>query len=167
MKLHQHPITMNITKDCAVTLRLKVSDAQGQVIESGKEPVSYLHGGYGNLIAKLEEALEGQTVGFKGSWLLTPADAFGERDETLVQTIAKSDFPPGVKVGGQLEGSGPDGSEMVFTVVKIKGPQVILDGNHPLAGKTLNISAQVLEVRAASSEEIAHGHVHGAHGHQH
>ena len=158
---------MNITKDCAVTLRLKVSDAQGQVIESGKEPVSYLHGGYGNLIAKLEEALEGQTVGFKGSWLLTPADAFGERDETLVQTIAKSDFPPGVKVGGQLEGSGPDGSEMVFTVVKIKGPQVILDGNHPLAGKTLNISAQVLEVRAASSEEIAHGHVHGAHGHQH
>ncbi len=59
---------MNITKDCAVTLRLKVSDAQGQVIESGKEPVSYLHGGYGNLIAKLEQALEGQTVGFKGSW---------------------------------------------------------------------------------------------------
>ena len=167
MELHQHPITMNITKDCAVTLRLKVSDAQGQVIESGKEPVSYLHGGYGNLIAKLEEALEGQTVGFKGSWLLTPADAFGERDETLVQTIAKSDFPPGVKVGGQLEGSGPDGSEMVFTVVKIKGPQVILDGNHPLAGTTLNLSAQVLEVRAASSEEIAHGHVHGAHGHQH
>jgi FKBP-type peptidyl-prolyl cis-trans isomerase SlyD len=158
---------MNITKDCAVTLRLRVSDAQGQVIESGKEPVSYLHGGYGNLIAKLEEALEGQTVGFKGSWQLAPADAFGERDETLVQTIAKSDFPPGVKVGGQLEGSGPDGSEMVFTVVKIKGPQVILDGNHPLAGKTLNISVQVLEVRAASSEEIAHGHVHGAHGHQH
>ena len=158
---------MNITKDCAVTLRLKVSDAQGQLIESGKEPVSYLHGGYGNLIAKLEEALEGQTVGFKGSWQLTPADGFGERDEALVQTIAKSDFPPGVKVGGQLEGTGPDGSEMVFTVVKIKGPQVILDGNHPLAGKTLNISAQVLEVRAASSEEIAHGHVHGAHGHQH
>lgn len=158
---------MNITKDCAVTLRLKVIDAQGQVIESGKEPVSYLHGGYGNLIAKLEEALEGQTVGFKGSWQLMPADAFGERDETLVQTIAKSDFPPGVKVGGQLEGSGPDGREMVFTVVKIKGQQVILDGNHPLAGKTLNISAQVLDVRAASSEEIAHGHVHGAHGHQH
>ena len=131
MKPHQHPSTMNITKDCAVTLRLKVSDAQGQVIESGKEPVSYLHGGYGNLIAKLEEALEGQTVGFKGNWQLTPAEAFGERDETLVQTIAKSDFPPGVKVGGQLEGSGPDGREMVFTVVKIKGPQ---DPEHQRAG---------------------------------
>ena len=158
---------MNISKDCAVTLRLKVSDAQGQVIENGKEPVSYLHGGYGNLIPKLEEALEGQAVGFKGSWKLGPADAFGERDESLVQTIAKSDFPPGVKVGGQLEGRGPDGSQMVLTVVKIKGQQVILDGNHPLAGKTLQISAQVLEVRAATSEEIAHGHVHGAHGHQH
>jgi FKBP-type peptidyl-prolyl cis-trans isomerase SlyD len=70
-------------------------------------------------------------------------------------------------VGGQLEGRGQDGRDQVFTVVKIKGQQVILDGNHPLAGKTLHISAQVLEVRAASEEEIAHGHVHGAHGHQH
>jgi FKBP-type peptidyl-prolyl cis-trans isomerase SlyD len=70
-------------------------------------------------------------------------------------------------VGGQLEGRGQDGSDQVFTVVKIKGQQVILDGNHPLAGRTLQISAQVLDVRAASAEEIAHRHVHGAHGHQH
>ena len=158
---------MNISKDTAVTLRLKVTDALGQVIESGKEPVAYLHGGYGNLIEKLEEALEGQSVGFKLSLTLAPTDAFGQRDESLIHTIPKSEFPPGVKVGGQLEGRGPDGSNMVFTVVKIKGQQVILDANHPLAGKTLLISAQVLEVRAASAEEIGHGHVHGAHGHQH
>lgn len=158
---------MQISKDTAVTLRLKVVDAQGQIIQDGKQPIAYLHGGYGNLIDKLETELEGQAVGFKGRWQLSPSQAFGERDETLMQTIPKTDFPPGVKVGGQLEGRTADGREAVFTVVKIKGPQVILDGNHPLAGKTLDIQAEVLEVRAATAEEIAHGHVHGALGHHH
>ncbi|MFM8625121.1 MAG: peptidylprolyl isomerase [Betaproteobacteria bacterium] len=158
---------MQISKDTAVTLRLKVADAQGQVIQDGKQPMAYLHGGYGNLIDTLETELEGKAVGFKGRWRLSPAEAFSERDETLMQTIPKTDFPPGVKVGGQLEGRTADGREVVFTVVKIKGPQVILDGNHPLAGKTLDIAAEVVEVRAATAEEIAHGHVHGAAGHQH
>ena len=158
---------MQISKDTAITLRLKVADAQGQAIQDGKQPMAYLHGGYGNLIDTLETELEGKAVGFKGRWRLSPAEAFGERDETLMQTIPKIDFPPGVKVGGQLEGRTADGREAVFTVVKIKGPQVILDGNHPLAGKTLDIAAEVVEVRAATAEEIAHGHVHGAAGHQH
>lgn len=158
---------MQISKATAVTLRLKVADAQGQVIQDGKQPMAYLHGGYGNLIDTLETELEGKAVGFKGRWRLSPAEAFGERDETLMQTIPKTNFPPGVKVGGQLEGRTADGREVVFTVVKIKGPQVILDGNHPLAGKTLDIAAEVVEVRAATAEEIAHGHVHGAAGHQH
>ena len=158
---------MQISKDSAVTLRLKVVDSQGQVIQDGKAPIAYLHGGYGNLIDKLESELEGKSVGFRGRWTLGPAEGFGERDESLMQTIPKTQFPPGVKVGGQLEGRTADGRETVFTVVKIKGPQVILDGNHPLAGKTLDISVEVLEVRAATAEEIAHGHVHGAHGHHH
>ena len=158
---------MNIQKDTAVTLRLKVADKQGQIIENGKEPVAYLHGGYGNLIDKLEQVLEGQSTGFKTALELTPADAFGERDESLVQTIPKTQFPPGVKVGGQLEMQAADGRTQVFTVAKIKGPQVILDGNHPLAGKHLKVSLEVLGVRAASAEEIAHGHVHGEGGHHH
>lgn len=158
---------MNIHKDTAVTIRLKVQDQQGQVIEDGKQPVAYLHGGYGNLLPRLEEALEGQAAGFKLQLDLPAADAFGERDESLVQTIPKTQFPPGVKVGGQLEGRGEDGRTHVFTVVKIKGPQVILDGNHPLAGKHLKVSLEVMGVREASSEEIAHGHVHGEHGHHH
>ncbi len=158
---------MNIPEDTAVTIRLKVADAQGQTLENGKEPVAYLHGGYGNLLPKLEEALEGQAAGFQLQMELPPADAFGERDESLVQTIPKTQFPPGVKVGGQLEGRGDDGRTHVFTVVKIKGPQVILDGNHPLAGKHLKVSLEVMDVRSASAEEIAHGHVHGEHGHHH
>ncbi len=158
---------MNICKDTAVTIRLKVSDSTGQLIEGGKEPVAYLHGGYGNLLPAVEEALEGQTAGFKTKLDLSPAQAFGERDESLVQSIPKTQFPPGVKIGGQLEGRGEDGRTHVFTVIKIKGPEVILDGNHPLAGKRLLIQVEVMAVRAASDEEIAHGHVHGEHGHHH
>ncbi|MDZ7937643.1 MAG: peptidylprolyl isomerase [Rhodoferax sp.] len=158
---------MNITKNSAVTLQFKVSDTAGKLLDQSQEPISYLHGGYGNTFPKIEEALEGQTVGFTTTVELAPADAFGEYNEALIQTIPKTQFPPGVKVGGQLEGRGEDGTQHVFTVVKIKGPVVHLDGNHPHAGKTLRFDVKVLEVRAASGEEVAHGHVHGAHGHHH
>ena len=106
-------------------------------------------------------------MGFSTTLQLAVEDAFGARDESLVRTIPKSEFPPGVKVGGQLQGVGNDGQPAVFNVVKIKGPEVHLDGNHPLAGQALTFSCKVTEVRAASPEEIAHRHVHGAHGHHH
>ncbi len=158
---------MKIAKDTVVTMHYKVLNAQGQLLDKAQEPTSYLHGGYDNTLPKIEEALEGQEVGFTTTLKLAPADAFGERDESLVQTIAKKDFPPGVKVGGQLRGRSPDGHEQVFNVVKIKGDQVILDGNHPWAGQSLSMDLKVLEVRAASAEEITHRHAHGAHGHHH
>ncbi len=158
---------MNITKDTVVTLTFRALDAKGKVLEDGKEPRAYLHGGYGNTLAGIEKALEGQTAGFQTTLRLAPADAFGERDESLLTTIPKHQFPPGVKVGGQLSGRDDQGNEQAFTVVKIKGDTVHLDGNHPLAGQTLTFSLKVLEVRAASAEEIQHGHAHGAHGHHH
>lgn len=158
---------MKIGKDTVVTMHYKVVNAQGQLLDKAEEPTSYLHGGYENTLPKIEEALEGQEVGFETTLKLAAADAFGERDETLVQTISKKDFPPGVKVGGQLRGRTPEGQEHVFTVIKIKGDQVILDGNHPWAGQNLSLSLKVLEVRAASAEEVTHRHAHGAHGHHH
>ncbi len=158
---------MNIQKDTIVTIRYRVSDAQGKLIDEAKEPTSYLHGGYGNTLAKIEAALEGQQAGYQTTLQLQPADAFGERDESLLQTIARKDFPPGVKVGGQLMGRDADGAEQAFTVVKIKGDTVFLDGNHPWAGKTLRFSLKVIEVRAATPEEVTHKHAHGAHGHHH
>jgi len=158
---------MKIEKDTAVTLRFKVTEIGGRVIEESADPSVYLHGGYGNTLPKVEEALQGQEAGFQVTLDLQPADAFGVRDESLLQTIPKSQFPPGVKIGGQLEGRGEDGSEHLFTVTKIKGDTVMLDGNHPLAGKALRFSVTVLDVRAASEEEIAHRHVHGEHGHHH
>jgi len=160
-------ILMKIEKNSAVTLRFKVTDSLGKVVEESNEPMVYLHGGYGNTLPKIEEALDGQETGYKVTLALSAADAFGLRDENLMQTIPKSQFPPGVKVGGQLEGRGEDGQAHAFTVVKIKGDTVILDGNHPLAGKDLRFALAVMDVRPASEEEIAHGHVHGEHGHHH
>lgn len=156
---------MNISKDTAVTLSYKVTDLNGKTLDSGH--LSYLHGGYDNIFPKIEALLEGQCAGFGAQLELGADDAFGQRDESLVKTIAKSEFPPGVKVGGQLQGLNDRGETQIFNVLKIKGPVVMLDGNHPLAGQTIRFQCKVTGVRAASAEEIAHRHVHGEHGHHH
>ena len=158
---------MKIEKNTAVTLRFKVSGIDGKLIEDSPDPTVYLHGGYGNTLPKIEEALEGQQAGYQVTLHLQPEDAFGLRDESLLRSLPKKQFPPGVKVGGQLEGHGDDGRVQVFKVMKIKGDTVLLDGNHPLAGKALRFNVKVVDVRAASEEEIAHQHVHGEHGHHH
>jgi FKBP-type peptidyl-prolyl cis-trans isomerase SlyD len=158
---------MKIEKNTAVTLRYKVADAKGKLIEAPKDPMVYLHGGYNNTLPKIEEALEGRVAGYQVTLNLQPEDAFGVRDESLVRSIPKSEFPPGVKVGGQLKGRTDDGREHIYNVVKIKGPEVLLDGNHALAGQALQFTVTVVSVRAASDEEVAHQHVHGEHGHHH
>ena len=158
---------MKIDQDTVVTLSYKVTDNTGKTIDPGKDPMVYLHGGYDNVFPKVEAALHGQEPGFQIQLDLAAEDAFGPRIETLVQTISKKHFPPGVKVGGQLQIRSDDGHEHPFTVMKIKGDTVFLDGNHPLAGKALRFAAKVTAVRVALAEEIAHRHVHGAHGHHH
>lgn len=157
---------MKITKDTAVTLQYSVTEANGKPL-ANRESTAYLHGGYGNTLPRIEQALEGQETGYCCTLDLAPEDAFGKRDDKLARTIPKSEFPPGVKVGGQLRGTTDDGQEQVFTVMKIKGDQVLLDANHPWADKALKFTLQVTEVRAATAEEITHGHVHGGHGHHH
>ena len=158
---------MKIEKDTAVTLRIKIADASGKLIDDSNAPMVYLHGGYDNTFPKVEAALEGQEVGYQATLTLLPEDGFGQRDETLLRTIPKKEFPPGVKVGGQLQGVNDAGAEQVYNVIKINGDTVHLDGNHPLAGKELRVSLKVSDVRAATAEEIAHKHVHGEHGHHH
>jgi len=158
---------MKITKDTIVTITFRATNAQGKLLEDGKEPRAYLHGGYNNTLPGIEKALEGQEAGYAATLVFPPEDAFGVRDESLVHTIPKSEFPPGVKVGGQLQGHDEQGNQQVFSVMKIKGDTVHLDGNHPLAGQTLRFAVKVVEVKAASADEVAHGHAHGAHGHHH
>ena len=161
------PFIMKIEKDTVVTLHYKVADAKGKPIEQGKAPMVYLHGGYNNTLPKIEAALDGRMPGYQITLELQPEDAFGARDAALERSIPKSEFPPGVKVGGQLEGRNDDGVEQLYYVKKIKGDTVLIDGNHPLAGLVLRFSLKVTEVRVALPVEIEHRHVHGAHGHQH
>ena len=161
---------MKIAKNTVVTVRYKLSDAQGNLIEDGSEPMVYLHGGYENTLPAIESALDGKEQGYADTIQVEPEDAFGEYDAALVKVEPRNRLPEDTQVGMQFEGmpdSGDDDDALVFTVTDIADDKVVLDGNHPLAGMALRFELNVTEVRAASDEEIAHGHVHGAHGHGH
>jgi FKBP-type peptidyl-prolyl cis-trans isomerase SlyD len=159
---------MKITKNTVVSLRYKLMDAKGKLIEEGRQPMVYLHGGYDNTFPKIEAALDERLPGYQTTLELQPQDAFGERDEKLVTTVARNQLPSPLKVGKQLQGRDGEGGEpRIFTVIALKGDNAVLDGNHPLAGKELRFQATVLTVRAATEEEIAHRHVHGPDGHHH
>ncbi|NEX59908.1 FKBP-type peptidyl-prolyl cis-trans isomerase [Noviherbaspirillum galbum] len=160
---------MKIAKNTVVSVHYTLSDAQGNLIEEGREPMVYLHGGYENTLPKIEEALDGKEPGFETILQVEPEDAFGEYDADLVKIESRSRLPEPIEVGMQFEGT-PDSDDagdesMIFTVTEIADDKVVLDGNHPLAGIALRFALKVAEVRAASDEEVSHGHVHGAHGH--
>ena len=158
---------MKIAKDTVVSVNYKLFDAQNNLIEDGAQPMVYLHGGYENTLPKIEEALEGQDVGYTTVLQVEPEDAFGDYDADLVKVEERSRLPEPIEVGMQFEGvaDGADDEPVIFTVTEVADDKVVLDGNHPLAGMALRFDLSVIDVRAATPEEIRHGHVHGAHGH--
>lgn len=161
---------MLIGKDTVVTLTYQLTTLAGEQLEeaTAESPAAYLHGGYDGIFPKVEEALEGKTEGAEVDIVLEPNDAFGEYDAELVRVESIEVFPEEVHVGMQLEGASEDGQHvMLFTVTDVADGKVVVDGNHPLAGITLMFSCTVAGVRAATPEEITHGHVHGEHGHHH
>ena len=146
-----------------------LTNDQGEVLDSssGGEPLAYLHGS-GNIIPGLEKALEGKQAGDKLVVKVAPADGYGERNDALIQQVPKRAFQgvaqiqPGMSFTAQSS-QGP----MQVTVTAVAGDMVTVDGNHPLAGETLNFDVEVTEVRKATLEELSHGHVHGPGGHHH
>lgn len=162
---------MQIAKDTVVSLDYEMRDAHGEKALLDKteiEPMIYLHGGYDGIFPLVEEKLHGQSVGAHLSVVLEPDDAFGEYDATLVRLEDASVFPTEVSIGMQFEGVDEETDEWIlFTVTDIQDGKVVVDGNHPLAGKTLEFDCVVRAVRSATAEEIAHGHVHGVDGHDH
>jgi FKBP-type peptidyl-prolyl cis-trans isomerase SlyD len=159
---------MRIAKDTAVTLRYKILDAKGKLIEEARQPMVYLHGGYQNTLPKIEEAMEGRARGYRTTLKLAAVDAFGARDEGLMQMVPRSSLPGTPKIGAQFRGQpGSDQSEVVFRVTRFEGDSAIMDGNHPLAGQAVQFDLTVMDIRPASEEEITHRHVHGVHGHHH
>ncbi|SDH50110.1 FKBP-type peptidyl-prolyl cis-trans isomerase [Propionivibrio dicarboxylicus] len=156
-------MTMQVAKNTVVTLDYNVTDPDGQLVDEGKEPLVYLHGGYDDIFPMIEEALQGKNVGESVVVKMQPNDAFGEYDAELIQIEPRKAFPKELEVGMQFEGvpeSGDDDDILIYRVTEIAEDKVVLDGNHPLAGMALVFTCTVTGVRPAGAEEIAHGHVH-------
>jgi len=162
---------MKIAKDTVVSMRYELSDANGTLLEKTDDPISYLHGGYDGIFPAVEEAVHGKDVGAQFSITMEPDDAFGEYEHDLVRVEPRNLFPDEIAIGMQFEGGAEDADDddyMLYTVVDVTDDEVTVDGNHPLAGKTLNFVGIVTGVRAATAEELEHGHVHdGESGHLH
>jgi len=159
---------VQIGKDTVVELSYELTDADGKLIERTEDPIEYLHGGYDGIFPLVERALAGKSVGDSCRVRLEPDDAFGEYDAELMHLEPRNKFPPDVAVGMRFEGRGVEsGTKLVYTVTDVAEDKVVVDGNHPLAGRTLEFTCTVTAVRAATAEELEHGHVHGAHGHHH
>lgn len=159
---------MQIGKNSVVTLSYQLFGTHGELIEETADPVEYLHGGYGGMFPAVEKALEGTDAGGTCRVRLAPDDGFGDYDADLVHVESRDKLPDDVAVGMQFEGKGDEsGNTVVYTVTDIADDKVVVDGNHPLAGQTLHFDCTVVAVRAASADEVSHGHAHGAHGHHH
>jgi FKBP-type peptidyl-prolyl cis-trans isomerase SlyD len=164
---------MKIEKNTIVSLRYKLTDAQNNVIEEPDSPMVYLHGGYEGTFPKIETLLDGQDIGYEATIQLEPNEAFGEYDPELLKIEPRTRFPEPLEVGMQFEGV-PDAEEdaaiddpeddepLIYTVTDVADSQVVLDGNHPLAGMALRFWVQVEDVRAATDDEIENRHPEGA-----
>ena len=160
---------MEIAADRVVLIHYTLKDDAGAVLDSsaGGEPLAYIQG-HGNLVAGLEKALEGKQDGSNVAVSVTPEEGYGKHDPHLIQRVPQRTLQSAgaIKKGMQFQARTDDGMRL-FTVTAVIGDMVTLDGNHPLADKTLHFDVQVVGVREATTEELEHGHVHGAGGHYH
>ena len=161
---------MKIASGSVVGIDYSLHLGDGKVIDASApgEPMTYLHG-EGQIVPGLEAALEGLSVGEARQVVLSPDQGYGDHDPSGLQEVQRTAFPPGLepKVGMELTAEGPDGEPVPFSVREVRPQSVVIDLNHPLAGKTLHFDVTVREVRVATPEEIAHGHAHGPDGHGH
>ena len=160
---------MVVAADKVVLIHYTLKNDEGQVIDSsaGGQPLAYIHG-HGNIIPGLERELEGKPSGEKLSVRIAPSDGYGERNPGLVQRVPKRSFGGAdVKPGMQFQAKTSSGEPRIATVTGVQGDMVMVEMNHPLAGENLHFEVEITEVRDASEEELAHGHVHGPGGHHH
>lgn len=160
---------MQIAHQKVVSIHYTLTNVDGDIIDSseGSEPLSYLHG-FGNIIPGLENALTGRKVGDRFTVSVAPAEGYGERDDGMIQSVPRNAFQgvDEIQPGMQFQAQSPEGMQLV-TVIGVEEDEVILDGNHPMAGLTLNFAVEITDVRDATHEELDHGHVHGPGGHHH
>lgn len=159
---------MTIQNDKVVTMHYHLTNSDdGQVLDSsrGSEPLTYLHGA-GSIIPGLERELAGLDVGATKTVQVTAADAYGEYNDDMVQTLPRKEFEgtENLQVGMQLQTQDQDGNTFSVHVAQIEGDEVMIDGNHPLAGMPLTFEIEIVAVRDATAEELQHGHAHGEGG---
>ena len=154
---------MKITHKKVASIHYTLKNKHNQIIDdsTGQPPLTYIHG-MGNLIPGMERGLEDKAAGDKLSLIILPQDAYGLRDEKLVSVIPLDSFPEQDKVtpGAQFIARSERGERMA-TIVSVQGNNVTADFNHPLAGVELHFEVEIMDVREATAEELAHGHVHG------
>ena len=159
---------MKIARHTVASIEYRLTSDNGEEIDSseGHGPLSYVHG-TDSIVPGLESELEGKQPGDELKVRVPPDKGYGERDESLVHSVPRKQFPAGeIEVGMQVEARTKEG-RMHLTVVGVEADSIKLDANHPLAGIALNFAIKVVEVRPATPEELLHGHVHGAGGHEH
>jgi FKBP-type peptidyl-prolyl cis-trans isomerase SlyD len=160
---------MKISKEKVVSIHYTLKDKTGEVLDSsdGQTPLAYIQG-LGNIIPGLEKALDGKQVGEKLNVVIPPEDAYGIRKESFVKTIPLSEFEnqSDIKVGAQFRVETSQETH-IATVINVENENVTIDLNHPLADETLHFDVEVMDIREATQEELSHGHVHGAGGHEH
>lgn len=153
-----------------VTIHYTLKNSDGDVLDSsvGQDPLSYLHGA-GNIVPGLERELTGKNVGDKVAVVVPPAEGYGERQGPEPQKVPLSSFPDDAELeaGMQIVASGPNGEMFPLWVVAVADEHALLDHNHPLADVTLHFDVEITDVRAATDEEVEHGHPHGPGGHHH
>ncbi len=159
---------MQIANETAVWLQYTLRNDAGEVLDASEnnEPLVYIHG-QGDIVPGLEKALEGKGAGTKFSIIVSPEEGYGVRSDNKVQSVPRSAFEDDAEIepGTQFQAEGPDGVSIV-TVMEVSGDEVKIDANHPLAGENLHFEIEVVKVRAATAEELEHGHVHEG-GHHH
>lgn len=159
-----------VAADKVILMHYTLTNDAGEVLDSSRdgEPLPYLHG-HANIVPGLEAALEGKAAGEKLQVAVPPKEGYGERHDIPAQPVQREAFPAELEIapGMQFFAEGPDGSPIPVWVEAVEGGNVMITGNHPLAGETLNFDVEIVSIRDASDDEIAHGHVHGPGGHHH
>lgn len=154
---------MQLTKHKVATINYTLKDKEDNVLdESSDSTFTYLHGA-NNIIPGLEKALEGSKAGDEVSVDVPPEDAYGERNLEMIQRVPRDMFPDEVEVkeGMQFHAQSSSGTPVIVTIDSIDGDEVVVDGNHPMAGKELHFDVKVVDIREATEKELEHGHVHG------
>jgi len=160
---------MKVEDKKVVSVSYTLKNNEGTILDQSKEsdPLAYIHG-TGSMIAGFEKALDDKEIGAKVQTTIKPEDAYGVRDEKLVQQVPKTNFENGdkMKIGDQFQAK--DGDKVqIATVTAIENENITVDMNHPLANETLHFDIEVVDIREVTEDELTHGHVHGAGGHHH